>query len=180
MRLGSLLIFVLFLVGCSGFDIVHKDYNESDNAEGYVFYAPKALYIHGCSIDEKGVATYSDDFKYVPDYSRPYTLKINNRLGDNNVKADFSNGWMLTSINGDYKSPEATVGKVMDIADNAFGKLNIAHQQAVKGKITITTSCESYICELKDIQAMTKIDGENCKVVTSTRTIVVDASGVKP
>ncbi|QZD73699.1 hypothetical protein [Pseudomonas sp. 3-2] len=179
MRSGLLLLSSALLTGCSSFDILHKDYGEQDNNEGYVFYAPKALYSHSCNINEKGAITYTDDIKYVPDYSRPYTLKIKNRLGDNNVKADFNNGWMLSSINGEYKSPETTFGKVLDIGDKALGAFSASQQQAGDGKITATTSCESYICDLKEVQDITKINSSNCKFFTNTKVIEVTVSGAR-
>ncbi|MGE8144003.1 hypothetical protein ACQKP7_02205 [Pseudomonas frederiksbergensis] len=177
MKSGLIAFSMALLTGCSGVDIIHEKYDENDKNEGYVFYASKALFVRNCNIDSNGTATYSDDIKYVPDYSQPYTLKIKNRLGDNNVKAEFTNGWMLTSINGDYKSPEATVDKAMDIVGKSLGN-PLVKSQDVKAKLTAVSTCEGFICDLKDIN-MTNFDSSRCKTITNRKVIEVDVTDTK-
>jgi len=176
---GLLVLILIFLVGCSGFDITHEDYVEGRDSKGYVFYAPKALFMHTCSISDKGAITYSDDIKYVPDYKRPYKLNVHNRLGDNNVKVDFGNGWMLTGIGSDYKSPEATIGKAMDIADNALGAFSEGQKTVEDGNVVLTTSCTSYICEVTEDFYPVNFSGSNCRSITNTKKVVIEVKAAK-
>ena len=129
------------LTGCSGFEISQSGYKGGIEkpGEGYVFYAPKPMAFLTCKISDSGAVSHETEIKYVPDYSKPYTLKVVNRLGDADLKFMFTDGWNLAEIGSNYKSPETTTGKLIDIADSAIGSFD-------KGSKSAT--CQNLICEL--------------------------------
>ncbi len=106
-RNGFVASLAVLLGGCAGVDIVPIPPEEAagvhrkDAPRGYIVYAPmvvveiKADKAGGCAVGTTMV---------LPDYRRPYRVRVRNGFGKSGVDLEFQDGWLL--------------GRVKESADN--------------------------------------------------------------
>ena len=97
-RNGFIASLAVLLGGCGSVDIVPIPPQEAagvhrkDAPEGYIVYAPmvvveiKADKAGGCAVGRTMV---------LPDYRRPYRVRVRNGFGKSGVELEFQDGWLL-------------------------------------------------------------------------------------
>lgn len=126
---AAVIAFTTQLVGCAGLSVTPLTPNQaslahsdSSSINGYIAYHPAMIVAIGTKNGSCGI----DSIQYLPDYSKPYLVRIDKGIGSSTTKFDLTNGWMLSSAS-------ATVDNSV-ISEKLFNKLSAT---------TLTLSSES-------------------------------------